>query len=126
MIEVKHFLDEVGPGDGCRIWIEPVGLTRDLREWCQVDCVLSHVGPPPALRGWFVDHPDQYDEFRGLYHEYLEHGPYKARLHRLALAATSSADCLTLLHDEDNPGQNAATALAEFLAELAHWPIQEM
>jgi uncharacterized protein YeaO (DUF488 family) len=124
MIEVKHFLDVVEPTDGCRLWVEPIGLTKDLRKWCQVDGVFSHIAPPAPLRRWFEQHPNDYECFRGLYHEYLDQGPYKTRLHRLALA-TLRGETLTLLHDGDDPEHNSATALAEFLTELAHWPIEE-
>jgi uncharacterized protein YeaO (DUF488 family) len=124
MIEIKHFLDDVSPQDGCRIWVEPIGLTRDLQEWCSVDCVLTNIAPPAALRQWFAAHPDEYECFRGLYHEHLDAGPYKRRLHKLAIACTSG-EPLTLLHDGDDPEHNSATALAEFLNELAHWPIEE-
>jgi uncharacterized protein YeaO (DUF488 family) len=124
MIEVKHFLDDVSPADGCRLWVEPIGLTKDLTEWCKVDGVLSHIGPPAPLRRWFDQHPDQYECFCGLYHEYLDRGPYKARLHSLAVAVTRG-ESLTLLHDGEDPCHNSATALAEFLTELAQWPIEE-
>ena len=30
MIKVKHFMDEVESDDGKRMWVEPIGLTRDL------------------------------------------------------------------------------------------------
>jgi len=32
MIKVKHVLEAVEQGDGQRIWVEPIGLTKDLRE----------------------------------------------------------------------------------------------
>ena len=37
MIKVKHLLEAVEESDGQRLWVEPIGLTKDLREWCQVD-----------------------------------------------------------------------------------------
>ena len=36
MIKVKHFLEPVEADDGLRMWIEPVGLTKDLRQWCAI------------------------------------------------------------------------------------------
>jgi hypothetical protein len=33
MIKVKHFLLKVESDDGQRLWVEPFGLTKDLREW---------------------------------------------------------------------------------------------
>ena len=64
MIKVKHFLDDVEPDDGQRIWVEPIALTRDLREWCKVSHVLPHLGPPRELSKWFDEHPDGYEYFR--------------------------------------------------------------
>ena len=47
MIKVKHFLDAAEGDDGQRLWVEPISLARDLREWCSVDHVLCHLGPEP-------------------------------------------------------------------------------
>ena len=48
----------VEESDGQRLWVEPIGLTKDLREWCKVDHVLPHLGPP--MNAWKVleEHPD--------------------------------------------------------------------
>ena len=53
MIRIKHVMDAVEKDDGQRIWVEPIGLTKDLREWCKVAHVLTHLGPPKALWDWF-------------------------------------------------------------------------
>ena len=44
MIKVKHFLDAVEKDDGQRIWVEPIGLTKDLVEMCSIAHVLTHLG----------------------------------------------------------------------------------
>src|SRR5690242_19128560 len=84
MIKIKHVMDAVETDDGQRIWVESYGLTRDLQQWCGVTHVLSHLGPPAALRDWFDEHcngcGDGYDFFRARYHEFLGKGPYKAAL----------------------------------------------
>jgi uncharacterized protein YeaO (DUF488 family) len=116
MIKIKHLLDAVEPDDGQRISVEPVNLTRDLREWCEVDHVLCHLGPPAALRDWFEEHPDGYDYFRAEYHEALSKSDFKPALQQLACAGMR--ETFTLLHQGDDPGHNAATALHEFLSEL--------
>ena len=116
MIKVKHFLDAVEDDDGQRIWVEPIGLTADLREMCRVGHVLTHLGPPRALWEWFAEHPDDYECFRGQYHERLRHGPYRAALQQLACAGTR--ENFTLLHQGDDPNANTAAALHEFLNEL--------
>lgn len=117
-IKVKHFLDEVEPDDGQRLWVEPVGLTRDLRVWCQVHAVLPQFGPPPRLWSWFEAQRDAeaYEYFRGEYHEHLSNGPYRQALQKLAWHAIRMG--VTLLHQGDDPEHNTATALYEFLSEL--------
>ncbi|HEY8668993.1 MAG TPA: DUF488 family protein [Tepidisphaeraceae bacterium] len=115
MIKVKHFLDTVEPDDGQRLWVEPIGVTRELREWCQLE-VLSHFGPPRQLWEWFEEHPDGYEYFRGKYHEHLGRSPYRAALQELA--RTANRRNITLLHHSDDPNQNSASALHEFLSEL--------
>lgn len=32
-------LDRIEPDDGMRMWVEPIGLTKDLQQWCRVDHV---------------------------------------------------------------------------------------
>jgi uncharacterized protein YeaO (DUF488 family) len=116
MIRIKHFLDTVEPDDGERIWVEPIGLTSDLREWCKIDHVASHLGPPMSLWQWFEEHPDGYEYFRAKYHEYLAHG--KRRKTLMHLAAAAFHEDFTLVHQGDDPYHNSATALYEFLTEL--------
>ena len=100
MIKIKYFLDVPETDDGQRIWVEPIGLTYDLREWCKVDNVLSHVGPPRGLWEWFQTHPQGYEFFRARYHQWLMESPYKPALQQLACAAVH--DNITLLHQEDD------------------------
>ena len=116
MINIKHVFDAVEKDDGQRLWIEPIGLTLDLREWCAVGATLSEIGPPIALWEWFEEHPDGYEYFRGKYHEHLTRGRLRAVLARLAAAALK--ENITLLHQGDDPEHNSATALYEFLSEL--------
>jgi uncharacterized protein YeaO (DUF488 family) len=116
MIKIKHLLETVQENDGERMWIEPIGLTLDLRECCSVDHVLTNLGPPIALWRWFQEHPEGYEYFRGKYHEYLSQTRRRKVLMHLAAAALS-AD-FTLLHQGDDPNRNSATALYEFLSEL--------
>jgi len=117
MIKIKHFLETVESDDGKRLWIEPIGLTRDLIEWCKIDHVLPHLGPPIKLWEWFEEHPDAYDFFRAQYHQFLSTGPYRPALQHLAQA--SAKDNFTLTHQGDDPQHNTATALYEFLSELS-------
>jgi uncharacterized protein YeaO (DUF488 family) len=123
MIKVKHLMDGVEDDDGKRFWVEGVGLTRDLREWCRVDQVLAHIGPPADLNEWFEQHPGGYEHYRGQYHQRLSNSPYKPALQKLAQAAVK--ENFTLLHSGDDADHNAATALHEFLSELGAWSPQQ-
>jgi len=123
MIKVKHLMDAVEQDDGQRLWVESVGLVRDLREWCKVDHVLSHLGPGAQLTDWYETHPDGYEYFRAQYHEALAKSPYKLALQHLAKAAV--AENFTLLHSGDDPSHNTASALHEFLSELGAWSTQQ-
>src|SRR5437764_10540202 len=116
MIKVKHVLEASEAGDGQRIWVEPIGLCKDLREWCRVDHVLPHLGPP--MNAWKVleEHPDAYDFFRAKYHDALRRSQYRTALQSLALA--SRTEDFTLLHQSDDGEHNSASALQEFLMEL--------
>ena len=116
MIYVKHLLDAVDETDGQRMWVEPIGLTRDLREWCKVDHVLSHLGPPREVWHVLEKHPDAYDFFRARYHEFLAKSQYKPALQ--ALANAGLRESFTLVHQSDDPEHNSATALRDFITEL--------
>jgi uncharacterized protein YeaO (DUF488 family) len=116
MIKVKHLLEAVEACDGQRLWVEPIGLTKDLREWCKVDHVLPHLGPP--MNAWKVleEHPDAYEFFRSQYHEQLKKSPYRAALQSLACASRS--ETFTLVHQSDDAEHNSAIALYEYLSDL--------
>ena len=116
MIKVKHFMAPIEQDDGLRIWVEPIGLTTDLREWCKVDKVLPHLGPQKHIWAWFDDHPDAWEEFRGRYHEELSHSRYLPAL--LKLARCAMKENYTLVYQGDHPTENTAEALAEFIHEL--------
>jgi uncharacterized protein YeaO (DUF488 family) len=116
VIKVKHLLDTVESDDGRRIWVEPIGLTLDLQEWCKIDHLLSHLGPPKELWLWFEEHPQAYDYFRGKYHEMLGNSPYRTAL--IDLVSASRHRNFTLVHQGDDPEHNTAVALYEFLSEL--------
>jgi uncharacterized protein YeaO (DUF488 family) len=116
MFSVKHLMDATSEEDGERLYVEAGGLTKDLAEWCAVDYVLSYLGPPQELVKWFETHPSGYEYFRAKYHEALSSGPDMKSLRQLVVAAIDKN--FTLLHTGDNPQENTATALYEFLAEL--------
>ena len=123
MILIKHFMDEYRAEEGERLWVEPIGVTRDLREWCGIQHVLPHLGPPAELARWFEEHPDGYEHFRGKYHEHLNNGPYRKALWQLARAGLN--ENFTLLHHGEDAEHNTATALWEFLSELSAHTLEE-
>lgn len=116
MFKVKQLFDEVEKDDGHRLWVEPIGLTTDLREWCKVDALLEPFAPARKLWFWFDEHPDGYDYFRAGYHEQLAKKAIRKEL--LKLVSASRNETFTLLHQGSNPSENTAAALHEFLLEL--------
>ena len=113
MIKVKSIFDPVEADDGVRIWVEPIGLTRDLQQWCDVDYVLPQLGPPLRVWNELHEHPDRYDYFAAEYYAFLDQEPRRTTLAQLA--ALSASRQLTLLHEGDDPCRNSATVLFEFL-----------
>jgi len=116
MINIKHLMDASDPADGERLWIEPVGLCKDLQEWCAAKHSLPQIAPPKKLWEWFDEHPDGYDYFRAKYHEHLSKPSCRELLLKLAAAGTRGN--FTLLHQGEQPDKNTATALYEYLSEL--------
>jgi uncharacterized protein YeaO (DUF488 family) len=116
MITVKHLLDAVEESDGQRVWIEPIGLCKDLRGWCCVNHVMCHLGPSMNVWTMLEAHPDAYEFFRARYHQQLASGPYRSALQALACAA--KRENFTLLHQSEDPEHNSAAALHDFLSEL--------
>ncbi len=120
MIKVKHLVEPSEGDDGPRVWLEPIGLTKDVRERFSVDEVLPMLGPPRPLWEWYVEHPDGYEDFRGRYHKWLSSSPHREYLEQLACMARLAT--FTLLHAGDTPDRNCATALNDFLKEIeAHF-----
>src|SRR5687768_15384912 len=97
MIRTKQVTQAAATDDGPRVWVEPVGLCRDFREWCSVDVVVSDVAPPLVLWEWFQQSPaERYVGFRRAYKRYLRTGPMRRALEKLAAAGATSY--LTLLY----------------------------
>lgn len=122
MIKVKHFMEPTESNDGPRVWVEPVRLNQDLREWCPVDEVLAMLSPPCDLWEWFADHPDEYENFRDRYHEWLSANHHHPLLQQLACGSLRGN--FTLLHTGHHADRNCAAALKEFMTELAGCSLQ--
>src|SRR2546430_875631 len=84
MIKVKHFLERIEADDGPRLWVEGIGLTKDFQAWREVHHVLPHLGPPCDVSDRLVAHPDEYENFRRLYHEWLSNSPFWPAMQWLA------------------------------------------
>ena len=123
MIKVKHFMDAIEGDDNERLWVEPLKLTRDLRQWCGVTGVLPQIGPPRDVWEWFQENPDGYEFFRAVYHEHLTHSAQLRGLRQLA--CISERVNITLLHQSSDPERNTAAALYEFLSELRVYGMPE-
>ena len=117
MFRIKHLMDRIEAEDGLRVWVEPIGITRDLREWCSVHKVFSHLGPPVGLWEWFDEHPDGYGYFRSTYHEWL--GAERNQQAIQEIIGLARGQGMTLLHQGIDPAQNTATALYEYLSVLS-------
>jgi uncharacterized protein YeaO (DUF488 family) len=117
MIRIKHLFDPVDKGDGERIWIEPVGLTRDFVEWFNIAHVMSNLGPSKEIAEWFEQHPACFDFFEDQYLTELQSSQYITSLRGLAVASLSQT--FTLIYQGDKPNENSAIVLSNFLAELA-------
>jgi DNA-3-methyladenine glycosylase len=117
MIKIKNLFDSVEPDDGERIWIEPIGLTLDLREWCRVDHLMSNLGPSMELFDWFAAHPSGYDYVEDQYERQLQGGEYEVALRGLASAARYRN--YTLIHQGFNRDENSAAVLRAYLSALS-------
>jgi uncharacterized protein YeaO (DUF488 family) len=117
MIRLKHLFDSIEKEDGERIWIEGIGLTRDLVEWCQITHVMTTLGPSTELAGWFEEHPSCFDFFEAQYLKELQVKQYRTAMRQLATASINTT--FTLVHHGDNPNENSAVVLRQFLSELS-------
>jgi uncharacterized protein YeaO (DUF488 family) len=118
MIRIKHLMDAVRIDDGIRIWVEPIGLTKDLCRWCHVEYLVPQIAPPIDLWEWFTQHPEGYDDFRGQYHLALE--PLRPALEEFVSAAATQN--FTLLHQGGDPQQNTAARFMTSSARSALTP----
>ncbi len=116
MIQIKNLFDKPEPGDGIRLWVGPVNLTKDLAAWCKVDRWLQEGSPSLDLAEWFDEHPDGWEYFRGKHHESLARNCFRPLLRRLSRTAID--ETITLLHAEMDAARNAAVSLYEYLVEL--------
>ncbi len=116
MIQIKNLFETPAASDGLRLWVGPVGLTRDLAAWCKVDRWLKEGSPHLELTEWFEEHPDGWEFFRGKHHEALVKSGSIPLLRSLSEQAVR--ENITLLYAESNPSENCAVSLYEFLTAL--------
>jgi len=116
MIRIKNLFEAPEATDNLRLWVGPVGLTRDLATWCRVDGWLREGSPSPELSEWFEEHPGGWQYFRGKHHEQLDRSNAAETLR--ALSRRAMKETVTLLHAESDPSENSAVSLYEYLVEL--------
>jgi uncharacterized protein YeaO (DUF488 family) len=118
MIYVKHFMDSVSPGEGPRLWVEPLGLTLDLLEWCRIDLLMRDFAPNRILWEWYYERPGtgRYQVFSQAYRKWLLEGPCRASLQALAQLARNGD--ITLLHQCTDSTRNSGTVLRDAMEEL--------
>ena len=85
MIKVKHICDAVEEDDGLRMWVEPIGLVKDLQQWCRINHVMPHLGPPKDAWDRLAENPDSYEEFRGAVSRVPRPQPLSARTAKAGL-----------------------------------------
>jgi uncharacterized protein YeaO (DUF488 family) len=121
MFAIKHIMDPVSAAEGPRVWVEPVGLTRDLREWCRVEVLATELAPPAMLWEWYDASPGarRYELFRAAYRTWLLSRVHPDNL--LALAGlTTKGRPITLLHQCADGSRNTASALRDVIEEVAN------
>jgi uncharacterized protein YeaO (DUF488 family) len=123
MICIKHLFDPVEAQDGERIWIEPGGLTHDLKDICQITHIMSTLGPSAELAAVFEQHPNCFDFFEDQYLEELRSSAYLTSMR--GLAAASVHQTFTLIYLGDNSKENCAVVLHRFLSELLQHSLQK-
>lgn len=116
MIQIKNLFDAADESDGLRLWIGPIGLTKDLAVWCRVDRWLREGSPSPELAQWHEEHPDGWEYFRAKHHDSLAQGGHAPLLRELSRRAMR--ENITLLYEGSSQSQNAAVSLHEYLSEL--------
>lgn len=118
MLSVKHFTELGETADGPRVWVEPIGITRDLCEWCHIDVLATEFAPPAMLWEWLEERPGaaRYLVFRRAYRDWLQMHCDADSLRTLAELAASRP--ITLLHQGGDPRFNTAGALRDLLEEM--------
>ncbi len=112
-IRVKRVYDPVGPGDGQRILVDRL-WPRGLRKAeAGVDIWLREVAPSTALRKWFHQDPERWDDFAARYRDELAEGAEALQ----PLLDAACAGPVTLLFAARDRTRNHAVVLRDVLRE---------
>ena len=111
MLQIKAVHDEVGPGDGFRLYVGRVWPPRVPRREEIADAWLPALAPSAALLKWFRNKPELWPEFSRRYAEEMRE--QTAALETVRERARSQR--VTLLHSAKLPWMNHATVLAAIL-----------
>ncbi len=110
MVRVKRIYEQAADGDGTRVLVDRLWPRGVRKEAAAIDWWAKEVAPSTALRRWFHQQPESFDEFARAYRRELEGNPALDELRRLASAGT-----VTLLFASRERSRNHATVLAELL-----------
>lgn len=118
MIKTKRVYEEPEAADGTRYLVDrlwPRGLSKTS---LKMDGWRKEVAPSQALRRWFHEDPEDWNEFRRKYFAELDANPDTWA----ALADAARHGSITLIYSARDREHNNAVALAEYLEKQIKKP----
>ncbi|MBI4233634.1 MAG: DUF488 family protein [Chloroflexi bacterium] len=111
MIRLKRVYDPLVPEDGRRFLVDRVWPRGFKKDSLPLDRWLRDVAPSDALRRWFGNDPDRWEEFQ---RRYLAELDSKRSAWKPLLDAARRGD-ITLLYSARDAEHNKAVALKAYL-----------
>ncbi len=111
-IVTKRLYEPRSDEDGYRVLVDRLWPRGIRKEDAPIDLWLKEVAPSTALRQWYHQQPEAWDEFRARY--FAELAERSEHLHPL-LDALERGTVITLLYASRRTEQNHAVALKEYL-----------
>ncbi len=116
MIRLKRAYDHPEREDGERILVDRLWPRGVKRETLQLDTWLKELAPSVALRTWYGQAPDRWQEFRKRYEAELAQPDKRAVLRDLALRAQKNT--ITLVYATRDTERNSAVVLKAVLLSV--------
>jgi uncharacterized protein YeaO (DUF488 family) len=122
MLRIKRVYDKPEKQDGTRVLVDriwPRGLSKEeanLDEW------MKELAPSSSLRQWYGHQEERWDEFRNEYAKELKQEEKKEKLRQLADWAEHGN--VTLLFGAKDLEHNQAVAIARYLKQYYHCPVE--